>query len=240
LIELKNTSPLRKSIDAISAFISEGNFRFNEQGIHFKAIDPSQILLVNLFMDKKHFDSFSVEPTFVGVDLVELSKIMARSLPTDKLRIDLTDSEMKVKLEGDFHRSFKLPLIDVSEDEINLPSKTYDASIEISARIMKEALKDASLFGSSVIFKVKGSQFFVEARGSQGTLDAVSKETKGIKVKASKDVTAKFSLNFLQNIIKEADAEEKILLELKTDAPMKVSYNIGKNRIEFFLAHMLL
>ena len=97
-IELKSMLPWKKAIDAISSFISEGNFHFSDSGIFFKAIDPSQILLVNLFMDKKHFDSFSVEPTFVGVDLVELSKIMARSLPTDKLRIDLTDSEMSAEM----------------------------------------------------------------------------------------------------------------------------------------------
>ncbi|MCH7675660.1 hypothetical protein IH879_12005, partial [candidate division KSB1 bacterium] len=69
---------------------------------------------------------------------------------------------------------------------------------------------------------------------------SVSRDSKLIKVKSEKDVTAKFSLNFLQNIVREANPEDKIVLELKSDSPMKISYKINNNEIRFFLAHMLL
>ncbi|MBU0636416.1 hypothetical protein KKE06_05305, partial [Candidatus Micrarchaeota archaeon] len=52
--------------------------------------------------------------------------------------------------------------------------------------------------------------------------------------------TAKFSLNFLQNIVREAENEKKVSLELRNDAPMKISYPIGDTTIQFYLAHMLL
>ncbi len=239
-IELKEVEQLRKAIDAIASFISEGNFRFSDSGISFKAIDPSQIVLVIFGMDKKVFERYSIEPTFVGVDIVELSKILSRTLPNDRLVMDLTDSEMLVKLEGSISRSFSLPLIDVSDDDVNVPKTAADASIEINARIFKEALKDASLFGSSVVLRVKGNQLFIEARGSSGTLKSVARQTKQIIVESSSEVVSKYSLNFLQNIVREADPEKKIKLELKSDSPMKISYKIGVSPIEFHLAHMIL
>ena len=239
-IELNDVEQLRKAMDAISLFISEGNFRFSENGISFKAIDPSQIVLVLFEMDKKVFEKYDIEPTFVGVDLVELSKILSRSQPNDKLLLDVTDSEMKLSLQGPINRSFSLPLIDVSDSEVSIPKTSFDASIEINSRIFKEALKDASLFGSSVVLRVKDKQLFIEARGSSGTLKSVAKQTKQVSVESKAEVVSKYSLNFLQNIVREADSEKKIKIELKSDAPMKISYKIGVSPIEFHLAHMIL
>ncbi|MDP2974132.1 MAG: DNA polymerase sliding clamp, partial [Candidatus Diapherotrites archaeon] len=139
MIELRDVAVLQHTIDAISSFISEGNFRFNDNGISLKATDPSQVVLVNFSIAKNAFEKFKVEPTLVGVDVQELNKIIARAMPNDRLTMDLTDNELNIKLEGDLSRSFSLPLIDVGEDEINIPEPKFDASIEINARILKEA-----------------------------------------------------------------------------------------------------
>ncbi len=241
MIELKRVELWKRSVEAISSFISEGNFRFNENGIQFRAIDPSQIVLVNYEMGKNVFDKYEIEPTFVGVDLGELSKIMSRALPNDKMVMNLTDSELLIRLEGELSRSFRLPLIDVSEEEITIPQHKYDAKVEINSRILKEALKDASLFGSSVILRIKNKQFLIEARGSAGSLNISSKESKGVSVSGNnKEVISKYSLNYLMNVVKESDHEKKLLLEMKTDMPIKVSYKIGDSEIQFYLAHMIL
>ena len=240
MIELKNAEGWKKSIGAISIFISEGNLRFNESGIHLRAIDPSQIVLVDFLMPKSSFGKFDVEPNYVGVDLVELNKIVSRSQPGERLRMDLSDSELHLNLDGGFEKSFKLPLIEASDEEISLPKHKYECTVEINARMLKEALKDASIFGSAVVLMLKGGQFFLEAKGSHGHLLSVSKDSKLVKVSGERDITAKFSLNFLQNIVKEADPESKITLELKNDSPLKISYKIDNNEIRFFLAHMLL
>lgn len=240
LIELKDVSFWQKSISAISSFISEGNFRFNEKGIGLKAMDSSQIVLVNYLADKKAFDRFDIEPTFVGVDLIELHKIVSRGMPGDRMMLDINETDLVLRLEGELNRSFELPLIDVSDDDINLPEIKYEARIEINARILKEALKDAALFGTAVVLKAKGNQFFLEAKGTRGNLKTIADQQKKISVKTTKEVVSKYSLNFLSNIVKEAEPEKSVVLELKSDAPMKISYNIGPANIQFHLAHMIL
>ena len=181
-----------------------------------------------------------MEPNFVGIDLVELNKIVSRAQTGERLRMDLSDSEIHLQLIGGFEKSFRLPLIEASDEEINFPKHKYDCTVQVNARVFKEALKDASIFGSAVVLRVKGGQLFIEAKGSHGNLSSVSKDSKLIKVTAQGEVTAKFSLNFLQNIVKDADSDEKILLELKSDSPMKISYKVDNTEIRFFLAHMLL
>lgn len=238
MIELKNSAFFKDAVEALSSFIPEGNFRFSEKGIYFRAVDPSQVVLVDYFIDKKLFDKYEIEPNFVGLDIVEFNKLLSRAQLKDTLQMDLLDSELKVKFLNDLKRSFKLPLIDVNDEEAKIPNVDYKTKIVIGSVSFKELLKDAALFSSSVVLKVKNNSFFVEAKGTSGVMD--SEATSVSKIETKGNVTAKFSLNFLQNIVREADQGEKIQIMMNPDAPIKISYNIGKSKIEFYLAHMIL
>ncbi|MCR4369118.1 MAG: proliferating cell nuclear antigen (pcna) [archaeon] len=240
MIRLGEVGLFKSGIEAISSFIPEGNFRFNEKGLHFRAIDPSQIVLVDYFVGRSVFESFDIEPSFVGINLSELNKIISRALPKDKVSLDLDDSEMSIEFTGELYRKFRLPLIDVSEEEQRLPETDYDAVVEINSRVFREALKDASLFSSSIMLKTSGNEFLLESKGTAGNLNANSSQAKDVKVKSKSDVVSKYSLTYLQNIVKEADPDSQIKIEMKSDSPMKVSYNIGKSELKFYLAHMLL
>ena len=238
MLELKQISFFKSAVESISSFVPEGNFHFTDKGIFFKAIDPSQVVLVDYFVDKKYFDKYAMEPNFVGVDLVELNKILQRALSDDKMVLDVSDSEIKVRFEGEMKRNFRLPLIDVSGEEPKSPAIEYESKIEINASLMKEILKDASLFSSSIVLKVSDGKFFIEAKGSSGVME--SETTKVSSVLSKKEITVKYSLNFFQNIVRQADNDKPIIIELKNDAAMRVTYSIGPSKIVFYLAHMIL
>lgn len=238
MLELKQSAFFKAAVESISSFIPEGNFRFTDKGISFRAIDPSQVVLVDYFVDKKFFDKYVIEPNYVGIDIVELNRILGRTMPDDKLLLDVSDSEIKLRFESDLKRSFRLPLIDVSDDEVKIPTIEYEAKVEVNANSFKEVLKDAALFGSSIVLKAVDGKFFIEAKGSQGVME--SEATKVSHVSSKKEITAKFSLNFLQNIVRQAENEKQITIELKNDAAMRVSYSIGPGKMVFYLAHMIL
>lgn len=240
MIELREAGHWQRAVDVIAGFISEGNFRFSDDGIRFRAVDPGQVVLVDYAIDKKFFDKYSVEPNLVGLDIVELSKILSRAMESDRLLMNLTDHELKIMFEGEMSRSFSLPLLDVSEEEIRVPETEFDAVVEVNARILKEALKDANLFGQSVVFRVKNSELSLEASGTAGSLRSVIKNSKFVSIKSKSEAAAKYSLNFLQGIVKGASPESKIWLGLKTDSALKMSYDIGPSKISFHLAHMIL
>jgi len=238
MLELKQINFFKSAVESISSFVPEGNFRFTDKGIFFKAIDPSQVVLVDYFVDKKYFDKYAMEPNFVGVDLVELNKILQRALVDDKMVLDISDAEIKIRFEGEMKRNFRLPLIDVSGEEPKTPAIEYESKIDINASLMKEILKDASLFGSSIVLKVSDGKFFIEAKGSSGVME--SETTKVSSVLSKKEITAKFSLNFFHNIVRQADNDKPITIELRNDAAMRVTYSIGPSKIVFYLAHMIL
>lgn len=242
MIVTQDVGSFKHTIDAIASFISEGNFRFSDKGISLRAVDPSQIVLVDCFIEKSAFQEYDLEPTYVGLDVIELARMLARSLPNDKLVLHVDESELTLMLDGDFSRKFHLPLIDVSdsEKELKLPPQNFDARVEVNAKLLKEALKDAQIFGSAVTLRVKDKQFGIEAKGSPGMLKTISKQSNLIAVKSDTEAVSKYSLNFLSNVVKEADNDSMVLLEFKSDAPMRITYSIGKSKMQYYLAHMIL
>jgi proliferating cell nuclear antigen len=106
--------------------------------------------------------------------------------------------------------------------------------------MLKEALKDASLFGSSVVLNAKSGKLFIEARGSTGQFKSVLSDLERNRPKSPAEVISKYSLSFLSNIIRETNPEQAIDLFLKTDSPMKVEYSLGEASFKFHLAHMIL
>jgi proliferating cell nuclear antigen len=242
MIKLKNTVLLQKAVRAISNFIDEGNFRFNEKGIGIKAIDQSQIVIIDYSIPKSLFETFKVEPSLVGLNVDEFNKVLKRSFTNDILQMDLHESDLTLTLESDVKREFKLSLIEVSQDDVEIPKQEFDAVVEINASVLQESLKDAAVFGSSVVLKLKGNAFWIEGKGSQGSLITHAKSRAKVKFTSDKDkeVSSKYSLSFLENIVREASPDKDILIEMKNEAPMKISYDIGETRIQFYLAHMLL
>ena len=137
--------------------------------------------------------------------------------------------------------------------EINGKVKTFQAfyisQTEITNSQYLEFLADLKAKGktkeyatakidTSLWLKVSDGKFFIEAKGSSGVME--SETTKVSSVQSKKEITAKFSLNFFHNIVKQADNEKPIIIELRNDAAMRVSYSIGPSKIVFYLAHMIL
>jgi len=196
-------------------------------------------VLVNYFAPKGIFKKFSVEPSLIGINIEDFEKIMKRAFANDTLELSLEESFLNIRFVSDLDRTFNLSLLELNEDEASIPDISFNAKINIKARIMQETLKDAALFGSSVVIRIKDNLLTLEARGQQGNLKTLIKK-ECASVDSKEEINNKYSLSFLENIIKEADPESDIRLELKNESPMKISYKIGDSEIQFYLAHMIL
>ncbi len=57
---------------------------------------------------------------------------------------------------------------------------------------------------------------------------------KKVEIAASADAT--FNLEFLENMVKSCPIGSQINIDLKTNEPLKLGYNIGDAEITYFLA----
>lgn len=231
-----DTKSWRNSIGAIAALIDEGTFQIDESGIKLRAMDPSQIALVDFILPGKGFEKFEVQkPVSIGVDLIELSKITNRSKPEDKIELSFDGSRLKMIFRGDTTRTFSLSVIEASSTPPREPKIEFTAEIKIAPNIIKEALKDAELVSNHVALNADNG-LVLKADGDTGSVEIILKEEKILSLSIKAPSRAVFSLDHLNNILKEADAPSVVSLSLKSDAPLRIEYAIGDAKVVYYLA----
>lgn len=238
---LENASSFKKCIDAIAVLIDEAEFIIDKDSVRLKATDPSQISMVDFVLEKSAFKHYDVENmTKIGLDLDYLSQVMSRAGSGDELMLSLDEAKSRliVSFKGASKRSFSVPLIDVSTAELPTPKIEFDSTIKMLAGIFQDGLKDAVLISSHITVGVSGETFFLKANSSKGSVEnETSNKEKGIiDFRAAKECASMFPLDYLNDMLKVAASDTEITVYLKANAPIKISYPIGKAEITYFLA----
>jgi len=237
---IKDAAIFKKSMEAIAVLIDEAELVVTPNGLELIATDPSQISMVDFSMPKKAFEKFEVEETRIGLDLDYLNQVLSRVQAGDELTISLDDKKafLLVSFNGKAQRSFQVPLIDISTSDVPQPKIEFDAELKISAGFLQNAFKDAALISTHITLGCDEEKFFVRAKSSKGNLDEKLKQDKDTlpELKVKQECQSMFPLDYLQDMLKAASSGDTIELFVKSNAPIKVSYNIGDANVTYFLA----
>ena len=238
---IENANNFKKSIDAIAALIDEAEFIVNEKGLTLKATDPSQIAMIDFELPKEAFKEFDVSgEVTIGIDMDYLRQVISRAKSNDTLILGLGSeaTALNITFKGKSQRSFSIPLIDVSKGQIPNPKIEFEANIRMRAGLLQDALKDAELISGHVVFGVTNDCFYVNANSSKGTLRNETKKDEAaiLDFDVKKECKAMFPLDYLKDMLKTPSGEDEITLHLRTDAPVKIDFNIDKARVTYYLA----
>ena len=230
-----DTKNWKNSIDAIASIIDEGAFIIDGEGIRLRAMDPSQIALIDFMMPAKAFEEYSAEKELeLGVDFTDLNRIMKRLKPEDKLHLSL-DKQLLMKFVGDTTRTFKTSIIDAGSSPPKEPQIEFTSEVKLAPPMIKEALKDAELVSNHVALSVDDG-FNITCDGDTGSVEINLPEEKVLAFEKKQAARAVFSLDHLSNILSAAESPAIVTLNLRTDSPIKVEYPIGEAKVNYFLA----
>ncbi len=242
---LEDPKPWKQAVDALYSFLPEGVFYFGEDGVRLRAIDPSQVVFVDFFAPRSIFSRYELasSPIRVPLDLNEYAKILARVSGGERLSMVLEDVNLSVVLErpdGSLRREFYVPLMDIPDHDVEMSPVEGAVTVQILGKIMKDALKDAGIFSSSAVIVARDDIFMVEAKGQAGVTRTVARKGDAVRIEGGPEAVSRYSLSFLQNIIRPADPDSFVTLSFGNDTPLSISYKIGDISLRFYLAHMIL
>ncbi len=248
-ITVKDATFLKECIDAIANIVSEGSFFFGKEGIRLKAMDPSQISMIDFFAPSSAFDEYEVEEEKqIGINIAQLSTFLGRCKKGDKATLEIDNNTLSLILHGkDRKKTFKLNLLDLGEalqKDIVVP---HNAHIKMSSDGFKEILKDAKLISPYIAFIVRSNMFIYEVRGesgeeAKGELTPDCDDIVEIKLDDVDEVKEAFNLQYLDDVMKGCPSGAIIELHLGVDPstkrmlPLKLQYDIRNAKINYFLA----
>ncbi len=237
---VEDAKKFKSAIDAIVNLIDEGTLEINADGIMLKAMDPSQIAMVCFSMPKSAFVEYEApNPVRVGLNLDNLSKYLSRSRSDEKLEISQDENKVALKfIAGKHRRSFKMPILDMPAGISREPNVVPDVVVKMLGGVAKDHLRDASLISTHVVFQAGEEGFKMEVHGDSS--DLVDEQEKNseelIEMSVIAPAKATFPLQYLEDIAKACPETSPITLNLKTNAPIKVEFEVEHAKLTYYLA----
>ncbi len=131
-------------------------------------------------------------------------------------------------------------LEDVSMDyDLRLDPKYYDFSVKNRFKLLNMSkyplvkLRDL-IKPDYIVFKYENDAIYKGLPTSAEYFDEDGEILK--KINAEKEESAIFNLEYLENIIKACPIGNTVNIALKTNEPLKVTYNIGDATLTYYLA----
>ncbi len=230
---------LKHSIDAIANMIDEAGLSAGKDGLRLRAMDPAHVALVDYELKKEAFEEFEIsEPVVLGLDMERLNTILKRSSPEDRVSLELDEenNQLRIKLRGTAMRTFNLPLIDVSEEELKVPSLDFLAVVEVDPKLVSEGIKDAEVVSDHVTLKVDAKDLYILAKGDLGSAEVKIEKEQATTFEVKKECRSMFSIEYLKDMIRASEIATSVKISLGSNVPVKMDFLAGAARLSFLLA----
>ena len=242
-VELSRIEPFRNLVKALSVIVEEGTFNMDEAQVKLLAMDPSHVAMVDFELPREFFDKYSCEgEPKLTVNIGEFLKFLDRVDRDEHVTIKLEEDKARLVIHcrrGGHSRRFMMPILEPLDEEIPQPKIFFKASTRILTGSLRRAIRDSSLVSEHVNMEVEGGVFKISATGDMGSaLSEWEKESDELlEVKAEEDSSATFTLSYLSDIVNAVQASSEVAtLELSTDMPIKMDFELPQGRLIYYLA----
>lgn len=241
LVSYPEASVFKSLFETASKLLEEVKLSFSEEGLKIKAMDPSNVALIDVIFPREAFSEFVLEePIEVGISMSSMLKVMKRAKRGDRFELEADEENVVIKLISSSRKKYSLRNIEVASQEIPELNLTFDAKIRMVTDPLKTILKDIELAGNNATF---------EASEEEGKLIIYSEEEKKYRTEIRKDSTSVLEMNvkgtakstydvlYLINILSLTKVSDSILIEFSSQSPIKTEFEVvGGGRIFYYLA----
>ncbi|MEM3730835.1 MAG: proliferating cell nuclear antigen (pcna) [Candidatus Bathyarchaeia archaeon] len=241
--KISDAKLFRDVVSAISILIDEATFKMDPEGMKLRAMDPSRVAMVDFEWSKTAFDEYAaLEPTKMCINISELLKLLKRAGKDEVLEFSLDEKtgRLQVKIIGKYVRTFTMPTLEASEEEVPTPKLTFNVKAKATTQGLSQAIEDAQLVSDHVRIEADTEKLVLNAAGDlMGATITLQKGSDALlELEAKEPSKATFSLSYLSEIIKAASATSDIAtLEFSTDMPIKLDFQQAKEgKLTFYLA----
>lgn len=236
-VKTVQSAAFRILIEALKEILTDANLEFDETGLKIMAMDTTHTVLVHLKLKAEHFESFHCARRFVlGVNMIHLFKLIKTMGNNDSLTLYMEDNDpnrLGIKIEnGDLNKitTYKLRLIDLDEETINIPATTFSSVITMPSTEFQKTCRDMhSLSDKIEIESVNGALIF-KCMGDFAKQETIMGESdSGIGyVKSNEEIVqGVFLLRHLVLFTKCTNLCNTIEIYLKNDYPLIIKYTVA-------------
>ena len=232
--KLDNPKIFSEIIGIISEMVLEVRIKVDNEGLSISAIDPANVAMILFKLPADAFSELEVEKEEVlGVSLDNLKAVLRRVKAGSVLAMEKEENMLKIIIQDKIRKEFSLALIDVEGDEKPIPSLNFVSKIEMTSVDFSEAIEDCNVVADSCSFVSAPDNFVIQGKGNLNSFKSEFSDEVNIQ---AEEATSKYSLEYLQKMIKGTKLTDKVVLNFGNDYPLKLEFNTPKISLSFILA----
>jgi proliferating cell nuclear antigen len=230
-------------VNTIATLVEEASFEANENGISFRAMDPSHVALLDLFWPSTAFEQYEVSGlTKFTVRVEDLLKLLKNADPGESVEASITEEELlKIRFSNSYSKEYFLNLIEATAGTTPIPNVTFDTRVVVTEDRFEKILRDIEVISDHMVSEATKDGLILRGKSDMGsvtiTLDKTSPELLEFEVKQPSRAT--YRLDFLTSITKAAGkSSQTVTFEFSTKKPLRLEFKLGElgGRIWFYLA----
>jgi proliferating cell nuclear antigen len=232
------------------------NIYVSIDGMFIQTMDSTHTLLGNLKISKEWFDTFEIADDakhVLGINVKMLCSILACAISkgsmemeynaendADTLSITFATSDSSAIIDQKY---FKLPLMDLDQDVMEIPDSEYEADISLKSTMLHELTNEIANFSSDIVLFANEEKVELKTGKSADSseckyainIDIEKLEEFSIDEDCNIDMAynAKF-INMLSSFYKLSD---DVLLNISSQLPLCFVYNLGdESELKLYIA----
>jgi proliferating cell nuclear antigen len=242
-VEVSRIDPFRSLVKALSVIVEEGTFIMNEAQVKLLAMDPSHVAMVDFELPSSFFDSYKCESEpKLSINIKEFLRFLDRVDRDEQVRIALNEEKARLTIHckrGGHSRRFEMPILEPLDEEVPQPKIFFKGKARLTSDALRMAIRDASLVSEHVKVEMDEDNLKINAEGDMGSSFSEWETDSDdiLELKVDEPSNATFTLSYLQDIANAAGANSEVVtIELSTDMPIKMDFEIPLGRLVYYLA----
>ena len=241
ILEVKTvqSSAFRILVEALKEILTDANLEFDESGIKVMAMDSSHTVLVHLKLNSGNFESFFCKNKLIlGINMINFFKLIKTMSNSDTLTLFVTEeneSVLGIKIENSEKNSvtkYKLNLMDLHEDQIQIPPASFDSVITMPSTDFQKICRDMHNLADDIEIKSVGQQLMFNCKGDFASQDTcIGEANSGMAFIKNQNpdeiVQGVFALKHLVLFSKCTNLCNSIEMYLKNDYPLIIQYSVA-------------
>jgi proliferating cell nuclear antigen len=241
ILEVKTvqSSAFRILVEALKEILTDANLEFDESGIKVMAMDSSHTVLVHLKLNGSNFESFFCKNKLIlGINMINFFKLIKTMSNSDTLTLFVTEeneSVLGIKIENSEKNSvtkYKLNLMDLHEDQIQIPPASFDSVITMPSTDFQKICRDMHNLADDIEIKSVGQQLMFNCKGDFASQDTcIGEANSGMAFIKNQNpdeiVQGVFALKHLVLFSKCTNLCNSIEMYLKNDYPLIIKYTVA-------------
>ena len=234
-------SALKSAFEVLKDILNDVNVYFTAKGVQILTLDTARVALVDMFLDAKNFEEYYCEADMVaGINVTNMFKLLKFISNNDTLTVEINSREfLSIRIENAAKRSdtsFKLKLLDINEDQIEVPDIVMAVVTTMPSIDFQRICRDMNNIATDLEIKRNKTHFTIKCEGdfaSQETaLECVDDGTFDGELKG------RYSLKYLNLFTKATGMCATVQIMQEEDSRfMVLKYNVANlGELKFYLA----